>query len=373
MKRFNDRFIRTAPAGRFTDAQTPGLQLFVKPSGARSFVLRVQVRGRSRDIGLGGLRDVTLEEARTKARELRRAAKRGELAPATTAPCAAHGPTVAEAIAEWLADQPGTDRTKRNRAVQCERIQETLGARRVDMVTAPEVADMLRPIWTSKHPTAKKVLAHAVGIFSRQRAAGTISANCCDDVRALLPKVKNGTNHRKADPHGEIASLLAQVEGSKAPRSLKAMIALVAHSGVRSGEARGARWNEIDLDAATWTIPASRMKMDRDHVVPLSGPMLYLLRALPSESELVFPNPRSGGQEYHDSALSNLWKRVGGETVHGLRSAIRDWCGENGIAREVAEAVLAHSVGGVEGAYFRTTMIERRRPVMAEWSAYLAG
>ena len=168
--------------------------------------------------------------------------------------------------------------------------------------------------------------------------------------------------------------------------ALPAMPAIKAHfralphqevAAARSGEARGARWSEIDTEAREWRIPGDRTKTGAPHRVPLSPETMAVLeraRALNDRSGLVFPG-RQRGRELSNMTLTKILRQRGladRATVHGFRSAFRDWCAETGAPREVAEAALAHTVGGVEGAYFRSDLYERRRALMEAWSAFVA-
>ena len=146
-------------------------------------------------------------------------------------------------------------------------------------------------------------------------------------------------------------------------------------TAARSGEVRLATWDEIDVDAAGWTVPAERMKAKRPHRVPLSDAALDVLqqaRRYVDGSGLVFPSVR--GKALSDMTLSKLVKELQIDGVpHGFRSSFRDWCGDTGQPRELAEMALAHAIRGVEGAYARSDLFERRRRLMADWAAYLSG
>ena len=154
-------------------------------------------------------------------------------------------------------------------------------------------------------------------------------------------------------------------------------------TAVRSNEARGATWAEIDLDARVWTIPAARMKMNRDHDVPLSASAVALLRRMETEkgdSAFVFVggrgvNAKAAGKPMRNASLWTLMQRAGGEaTTHGFRSSFRDWCGETGVDEKLAERCIAHKVGSdAENAYARSSLIARRRPIMEAWGAFVDG
>ena len=167
------------------------------------------------------------------------------------------------------------------------------------------------------------------------------------------------------------------METSRASEAAKLCLRFLILTAARSGEARGATWAEMDAEAREWRIPGERMKGGGAHRVPLSDAALAVLeqaRALDDGSGLIFPSPLRAGHPLSDMSLTKLLRDRGladRATVHGFRSAFRDWCAETGRPRELAEAALAHVVGGVEGAYFRSDLLERRRALMDEWAAFL--
>ena len=166
------------------------------------------------------------------------------------------------------------------------------------------------------------------------------------------------------------------MDGSKASKAAKLCFRFLVLTAARSGEARGARWSEMDTEAREWRIPGDRTKTGAPHRVPLSPEALAVLdraHSLQDRSGLVFPGRRRG-RELSDMTLTKILRERGladRATVHGFRSAFRDWCAETGKPREIAEAALAHTVGGVEGAYFRSDLLARRRVLMDEWGVFL--
>ena len=194
-----------------------------------------------------------------------------------------------------------------------------------------------------------------------------------------LPKQRNSKTHFRALPYQELSASLGVVESSTASQSVKLAVLFVALTAARSNEVRGARWSEIDLECKEWRIPVQRMKAGQQHTVPLSAEAVRVLeqaKVLDDGSGLVFPSRHRRGKELSDNALSKTFRDNGlsaRASVHGMRSSFRDWCAENGVPREVAEAALAHTVPGVEGAYLRTKQVEQRRPVMQKWGAFVSG
>ena len=379
MKRFSESFIRSAPPGRHTDSQTPRLQLYVKPSGARSYVQRIVVDGVRRDFGLGSPRWLTLDEAREVAMANFRAARRGEKIerPSGRKPI----PTVADVVESVLVVQRSRWRAgSKSEAQWRASLREHAGAlllRRVDEVTTADILGVLKPIWHSKHETAKRVRQRLSLVFRHAVAEGHRPDNPVAAVGAVLGSNGHHSEHFEAVPHAEVGEVLAKVEASRAYAGTKLLLRFLALTAVRSGEARGARWDEVNIDSRTWTVPGQRTKSGRAHRVPLSdaalaalGDARHLFGAHPSG--LCFPSAR--GREASDSTVSKLFRELGiAGKPHGLRSSFRDWCGETGIAREVAEACLAHVVKDkAEAAYARTDYLDIRREVMEQWAGYIA-
>ena len=200
--------------------------------------------------------------------------------------------------------------------------------------------------------------------------------NPCDRIGPVLGPQRDIVRHMRALPHREVAAALEKVRGSRSTRAVKLAFELLVVTAARSGEVRLARWEEIDLARRVWTIPAERMKMNREHRVPLSLRALEVLdaaRSLADNNPLVFPNRL--GNPVRDTFLSQMLKDLNVAAVpHGFRSSFRDWAAEEtDHPREVIEAALAHAVRSkVEAAYARSDLFERRRRLMDEWAAYLA-
>lgn len=182
--------------------------------------------------------------------------------------------------------------------------------------------------------------------------------------------------HQRALPHAQVAEALGRVRASKAHRATALAFEFLVLTACRSAEVRGARWDEVDHGAATWTVPPARMKAKLEHRVPLSDSAIAILdeaREIADKGGLVFPSPT--GRVLSDSTLSKLLRELGiGAVPHGFRSSFRDWAAERtDVPRDVCELALAHvNSDRVEAAYRRTDLFERRRELMSAWAAYLA-
>lgn len=361
--------------GKYGDQH--GLMLRVQPSGSKAWIWRGTVNGRRRDLGLGRYPYVSLAQARQQAFEYRKAAHEG-IDPTTLRDGAV--PTfaaAAEAVIALYAGKwkPGGKSEGQWRSSLGTYVLPAIGSMRVDEVTSADVMDCLSPIWNSRPETAKRVRQRIAAVMKWAIAQGYRQDNPAGDaVTAALPKQSGARKHLRALPHRDVAGAVVRIRqaNAHAPLRLAAEFAIV--TAVRSGEVRGAVWDEIDLDTGLWTIPGERMKAGRQHRVPLSARAVAVLaeaRHYSSGSGLVFLS--SSGEEIPSWALAKLISSLGIEgTLHGMRSSFRDWCGETGAVREVAEACLAHRVGSAaEQAYARSDLLQRRRDLMDAWAEYI--
>jgi integrase len=254
------------------------------------------------------------------------------------------------------------------------------GRKVVGDVTTEDVLRALTPIWTSKTVTATIVRARIELVLDYAKGrgwrSGENSAVWRGNLRSLLPapaKVHRA-EHRPALAWREAPALMARIpdDGSMADRCLKFLV----FTACRSGEARGARWSEIDLENAVWAIPASRMKAGKEHRVPLSGPAMAILAELArlrTDDDRVFFSQRQG-RRLSDKTLKLPLRRLGYDacSVHGMRSTFRDWAADTGKPADLAEAALAHVVGSaVARAYQRSDLLDARRVLMQQWADYL--
>ena len=335
---------------------------------------RVRIEGRLTSIGLGPYPEVTLAEARQKALDNSRGALLGQ------DPRGRGIPTFAEAAKRtikihreaWKAGSPLPEQWESTFRLHAAPLLD----KRVDRIESADVLACLAPIWNSKPAAARKAQHRITAVFRWCIGRNYRADNPVDRAVVALPKA-NGhtTTHHRALPHGEVATALRAVRGTTDTHpSAAPCVELIVLTAVRPGEARGALWDEIDMDAATWTIPASRMKAGREFTVPLSTAALDVLeraRKLSGESPLVFPS-RTGGPLPPKAPLRVL-KRAGvASTLHGFRSSARSWMAESGVPAEVAEACLAHVPRSqVVQAYQRSDLLTRRAEVMQAWGEYL--
>ena len=359
-----------------------GLYLRVAAGGSRQWLQRVTVAGKRRDIGLGAFPAVSLAKAR-QAAEANRAAVADGRDPVAERRREKTPTFEAAARTVHKANQPRWRNGKHNDGwiASLERHAfPTLGKITLDRIGREDVLRVLAPIWSAKPETARRVRQRIRAILKWAQAHGFVEHNMAGEIiDGALPAMPRIKAHFRALPYREIAETLTCIEEGRAGLITKLCLRFLVLTAARSGEARGAVWTEIDMDSAEWRIPAARMKANAEHRVPLSDAALDALRQarrFRDDGGLVFPSSRSVGRSLSDMTLTKMLRDAGladRTTVHGFRSSFRDWCAETGKPRELAEAALAHTVGGVEGAYFRSDLFERRRRLMDEWAAFLTG
>ncbi len=358
----------------------PTLYLRIAPSGAKHWIQRITVDGRRHDLGLGGFPLVSLAEAREHAFENRRKVRAGGNPLAEKR--RANVPTFRQATAltcEALRPRWGNEKHASDWTSSMERYAfPVLGELRVNRIQREDVLRVLTPIWARKPETARRVRQRIRSVLRWAHAHGYVQENMAGEaLEGALPSLTARKTHFRALPYPEIPQALETVRESPASLPARLCFEFLVLTAARSGEARNATWAEIDTDGREWRIPGERMKGGREHRVPLPDAALGLLeqaRALDDGSGLVFPSPVRAGRPLSDMTLTKLLRDRGladRTTVHGMRSAFRDWCAETGKPREIAEAALAHTVGGVEGAYFRSDLFARRRALMDQWAAFL--
>ena len=369
---------RVSEPGKYHDEH--GLILRVKPTGSKQWVQRVVVKGRRRDIGLGGYPLVSLAEAREAAFTNRKLARAGgDPLTLQRRPDIPTFEAAAEAVIALHAENwKDSGRTAALWQSSLRRYAfPRLGHRLVSDITVADVMAVLvaDDFWNHKRETAKKVRRRISTTMKWVVAQGFRNDNPAGEVLgAALPRNSKAVEHYAAVSHAEVANAIVVIRASSATISTKLALEFLILTACRSGEVRGAKWSEIDLDNNMWTVPADRTKTGKPHRVPLStrgGSVLREAEKITDESGLVFPSAR--GRMMTDSTMSKLMREnaVGG-TPHGFRSSFRTWAGEvTNTPREVAEAALGHVVGGVEGAYARGDLFDKRRNLMETWANYL--
>ena len=374
-----------------------GLYLCVSPSGSRSWIARVNVDGKRREMGLGSFPDVSLSIAREKARAARSdttmgidpVAHRKEARSARQA-LKATQKTFADCAKAYIEAHSDSWRNAKHRAQWPATFETyvypTMGTVLVGEVTQAHVMAVLLPIWKTKTQTATRLRGRIEQVLAWATAAGFRQGENCARWTGLLDqllpapgKVSEPRHHPavRVDDMPAFIKALRQHDGLS-PKALEFVVLTAA----RSGEVRGATWAEIDLEAAVWTVPKERMKAGKEHRVPLNTQAIKLLEAMPriEGTELVFPAPRGG--QLSDMALTALTRRMNFRddagrvcVPHGFRSSFRDWVFERtDYPRDLAEAALAHALENkVEAAYRRGDALERRRAMMQAWANYCEG
>lgn len=378
--------------GRHRDGDVRGLYLLVPVAGRGSWVLRYERGGRERFMGLGSVGDFTLKEARERARAARQQlangvdpldARRDERA--RKALEAARTVTFKQCAEAYFAAHADEWRNANHRA-QFPATMKTyvfpvIGSLPVAAVDEPMIIKVLTPIWKTKTTTAKRVRNRIAAVLDFAAAAkyrtGTNPARWEGNLEFLLPKPDKvwAIRHHPAMPYAEVAAFVAELRAAEgvAPRALEFLILTAA----RTGEAIHARWDEIDLDAKTWTVPAERMKAGKEHRVPLSDRAVEILEAIPREAHnpFVFIGPRAGSS-ISTAAMHRTLRRISSDhyVVHGFRSSFSTWAHERtSHAAHDIELSLAHNVGSaVERAYRRSDLFEKRRRLMSDWARFVS-
>jgi integrase len=364
--------------GRYSDGD--GLILEVRPGGSKSWIARLQTNGRRRDYGLGSFKDVSLNDAREKAREFRKLLRSG-IDPLEAKRLAREIPTFKAAAKAYHVEWKRRRRNAKHEAQWLSTMEAyafpRFGELRIDQVGTGHVRDALAEIWLTKPETARRVRQRVGKVLDYAHGAGWRSAFAMSAVNGSLPEQPRKTGRFEAMPYARVPEFSEALKDrvSMGRLALEALILTAA----RSGEIRGARWSEVDFQTATWTIPAERMKAGKAHVVPLSpaaADAFTRAKALRIDaSDLIFHGSKRGKPLSDMTLLKVLRDLKEPYTVHGFRSAFRDWVAEQtNFAGEVAEAALAHAIPNkVEAAYKRTDFLEKRRKLMDAWGAYCSG
>ena len=356
-----------------------GIFLRVRKSGSRYFEQRITIEGKRRNTGLGPSPVITLEKAEQLARRNRCLVDDGKNPIVMKQAIKQPVPTIEELAPvafKNLRPQSNPKQAKVWLRTLEKHVFAHLGKRMVSEVTPADILKVLMLIWHQKPAMARNarrclrdVMAYAIGAgYRSDNPAGKV-------LRSVLPRNTKQSGHHRAIPHADVPTVLAAVREARAMKCSKLAHAFIVFTAARSAEVRFATWDEIDFDARVWTIPAARMKVPREHQVPLSPSALAILaqtRKLGDGTGLIFPS-RTGRPISHGT-LSNLLNKLDFDCVpHGFRSTFRDWCGDTGVSRELAEGCLAHVFGDpTQESYKRSKWLEQRRPILERWAAYVA-
>jgi integrase len=374
------------------------------------------VGGKRRAIGLGPYPEVALAEAKDRARAAKAKVRDGvdpveerKAARAALAAATARHLLFEDAADKWIEAKLSERPEKSRKAVKAtlERYAfPEIGRMTVQAIEVQDIARALKAVWTEKPDTGQKLRTYLEGILSWATVAGHRTgdnpARWRGNLKELLPAPsvveKGRSGNFPAVAVRDLPAFWTDLQKREGMGALALRFAALCAS--RSGEVRGALWDEIDLTANMWTIPAPRMKTGTEHRVPLSPAAVALLKTLPKMKDVPFVFPAARGGALSDMSISAVMRRMqedaelaakkagkppekagwrdarsGRPAVpHGLRSSFRDWAAERGYDRDMSEIALAHTVGSaVERAYRRSDMVERRRAMMAAWSDYLHG
>lgn len=408
---------KAKPTGKtYREGDGGGLYLHVSATGGKSWVFITKANGKRKEIGLGSLDTTSLKEAREKAREYRKQIANGQEVEGKRKRRAREQADAAKALTfrdfaeqcidQWQANWRNPKHKAQWRSTLTTYVYPTFGDKPVAAIDTTHVRDALSPIWQEKPETAGRVRGRIDSVLTAAKAAGLREGDNpaqLELVAAMLGPLKKTVKHQPALPYGKIPGFFASLKQQKGTGALALQFQIM--TAARPGEVRGATWAEIDLDNAIWTVPAGRMKGEREHRVPLCAEALAVLKEVePLKTgldSLIFPGSASRGanrkadggaralsdatlaavvRRMHDSEVENGrkgWTDDAGDvaTAHGFRSTCRDWAGDKtDFPREVIEAALSHKVGTkVEQAYRRGTAFDKRRELMKAWGDYVAG
>ena len=401
LNKLTDRKIKSGlKPGRYGDGGC--LFLRVKESGSKSFAfmsdLTFPMGKRRVQYGLGGYPTVSLALAREKATDLRLRVREPEfrarlengvsirellMEEGRREAAAQEGevPTFGEYSRQWMDKNLDSKTTNLKARQQWYSTLETyagpINNMHINKIGVAEVLECIEPIWQSKNVTARRVQQRIATILGAAKVQGLRSgdnpAQWKDNIEHALPAPKRVRKHHKAMPYADLPAFWARLKNKQTLAAVALQFVILTTA--RSVEGRGARWEELDLVNKIWTLPPERMKARKEHQVPLSGKAILILQSMKvvSEGPYVFHSTGQGGF-VTETAVRNLMKEMQSDgTIHGFRSAFRDWAGNNTeFPRELIEESLAHQLGSVEAAYRRGKAIERRREVMEAWANFVS-
>ena len=363
--------------GRYGDGRGGhGLSLLVKATAngrwSKTWAQRLRIGGRGVSLGLGSYPAVSLALARERALANRQAVEEGR------DPRRRHAVTFGDAM-EAVIDlhrpnwKPTSNTEQQWQSLLANHIAATIGATPVADVSAADVVAVLDRVW-DRPELARRTARRISTTMKWAMGRGLRETDPTAAAVAAMPKHRHRPNHHRALHHSDLPEALNKVRDSQASDATKLALELMVLTATRPGEVRHAHWDEFDLDAAVWTIPATRYKTGTEFRVPLSGRAVELLteaRSLTGDAGLVFTSPTTGRPLSQNTFVKLLRDLDIATTAHGLRATFRSWCSDQSIPRDLAEMALGHAVKGVEGAYARSDMIHRRRPLMQQWADHI--
>lgn len=371
-----------------TYADGNGLNLRIDAGGGKRWFQRITVDGKRRNVGLGAYPAVSLSDARHAALDNLAAIRQGidPIAEKRAAREIARRPAIptfrqaSQIVINLRGPRWGNARHQKqwpeSLAIHAFPL---IGHKTVDSITTADTLAVLEPIWLTKCETARRLRQRMNIIFDYCIAQRWRHDNPAGSaVTRALPRQPSNVRHHPAVPYNDIPEAIRKVQSSKAKQATKLAFEFMVLTAARPGEALGAEWTEIDLDAATWIVPAERFKLNVEHRVPLSRAakdVLEQAREL-GDADLVFPSPIKRGKPLTNAALEQLVIRLKIAGVpHGCRSTFKDWTAEQtDFPRDVSEAALGHTVAEkAEKPYLRTDLFERRRELMEVWGAFVCG
>jgi integrase len=381
--RLNTKKLAAVKAGT-KKADGGGLYAISDRDGRVTWGFLFTINSRRRLMSLGQFPDVSLAAARELATDARRKVRSGVDPIEDRKATKKKMPTFREVAEELIKSKMPAWKSPRSKDQWRQRLNDyakPLLALPIDKVDSVAVLSALKPLWHEKPETTSRVRALIEAVCDYAKAArlrsGENPATWRGNLAHLLPKQKKlGRGHFAAMPYAEVGTFVQALREYQHRSVAAYALELLILTGVRTNEILGAKWAEVDSANNLWTIPKDRMKTGKEHRVPLTPSAMRIVRAMAAieRSDYVFPSPR-GDRRLSHIVLQKVMAKLGADfTVHGFRSSLRDWAGdETSFPREVCEGVLAHVVGGVEGAYRRSDALEKRRALLAAWSNYIEG
>lgn len=369
--------------GRHADGN--GLYLKVRKSGSKYWIFMSKKNGKRTEVGLGAFDDITLHEARKMTEKLRVKVSEGtSLLPDRSLVKEEQTPSFLRCVDEFLKTKESGWKNEKHRAqwhMTLRTYAKPLHNLDVDKVTTNDVLAIIQPMWLTKNETASRLRGRIETVLDYAKVMGWRSgenpAVWRGNLKLLLPAYSKRKNvkHHAALPFEDLPQFYKKLMGNEA--LVGRLLEFIILTACRSGEARMAKWHEIDQKNMTWTVPAERMKAGRTHIIPLSTRAVQILDFMHGlhDSSLIFPHPTSG-KEFSVNATRALLIRMeyGHVTTHGFRSSFRDWAGDQThYQRETIEAALAHGIKDqAEAAYRRSTSVGKRRLLMEDWQQYIS-